>query len=361
MAQFRQRAGAACVLAGFVASIDAVLSPSSADEAADAGMRARRMERLMAEQPDRARMNPELPSLVTKGKEVPGVLDVDENGRPKKMNFSVSVSELAQAASKTKLETLPGIVDFWVEGKLESYANVSRVNPTTEGNVGVLYFGNSVKVKPGTMIGAMAQIDRAEERSFKPGAIEAATAEGWMAGPYISTTLAPGVTFDGRTAWGETESGYASEAVPTQLVKGKLTASKDIEGWKFAPSVGVTYLQDGMKPYQSGDGTVAVAKPTPGRVDVVPELSRRFATSSNSYIEPKLAVGGFLAFDDPNRLAPGGEADLRLKAEAGVALGEAEGSSLQATGGVETAGDETAPSNWTGKLQLNVPLGRPGE
>ncbi len=53
----------------------------------------------------------------------------------------------------------------------------------------------------------------------------------------------------------------------------------------------------------------------------------------------------------------GSEADLHLKAEAGVALGVKDGSRLEATGGVESAGT-TAPETWTGRLQLNVPLGK---
>jgi hypothetical protein len=48
---------------------------------------------------------------------------------------------------------------------------------------------------------------------------------------------------------------------------------------------------------------------------------------------------------------------MHLKAEAGVAVGVKEGSSLQATGGVESPAT-AAPETWTGRLQLNVPLGK---
>lgn len=48
---------------------------------------------------------------------------------------------------------------------------------------------------------------------------------------------------------------------------------------------------------------------------------------------------------------------VHLKAEAGVAVGVKDGSSLQATGGVES-GTAAIPENWTGRLQLNVPLGK---
>jgi hypothetical protein len=73
------------------------------------------------------------------------------------------------------------------------------------------------------------------------------------------------------------------------------------------------------------------------------------------------AVGGFVGFDEFSALkattvTTGNAADMHLKAEAGVALGVKEGSSLQATGGVESASSAT-PETWTGRLQLKVPLG----
>jgi hypothetical protein len=50
--------------------------------------------------------------------------------------------------------------------------------------------------------------------------------------------------------------------------------------------------------------------------------------------------------------------DMQLKAEAGVAYGVKDGSSLQATGGVESGTTSATPQNWSGRLQLNVPLGK---
>jgi hypothetical protein len=47
---------------------------------------------------------------------------------------------------------------------------------------------------------------------------------------------------------------------------------------------------------------------------------------------------------------------MHSKAEAGVALDVKGGSSLQATGGVESASSAT-PETWTGRLQFKVPLG----
>ena len=61
--------------------------------------------------------------------------------------------------------------------------------------------------------------------------------------------------------------------------------------------------------------------------------------------------------DDQLHFLSGRDADLHMKAEAGLAVGVKEGSRLEATGGVESSAT-TAPENWTGRLQLNVPLGK---
>ncbi len=92
----------------------------------------------------------------------------------------------------------------------------------------------------------------------------------------------------------------------------------------------------------------------------VPEVKRRFDLNSKTYVEPRVAAGGFLSFDDMSRLAPGGLAsstgDLHWKAEAGIAWGVKDSMNLEAVGGVETGGD-SAQDNWSGKFKLNVPLG----
>jgi len=146
-------------------------------------------------------------------------------------------------------------------------------------------------------------------------------------------------------------------AAERQLVRAKLTGTRQIEGWKVAPSLGLVYLEDAVRDGESGETKAAGT----GRVEFLPEVSRRFKVDSDTFVEPRAAVGGFVGFDDLSALEPmvmtSSEADLHLKAEAGVAVGVKDGSSLQATGGVESSGT-TTPETWTGRLQLNVPLGK---
>jgi hypothetical protein len=130
-----------------------------------------------------------------------------------------------------------------------------------------------------------------------------------------------------------------------------------VEGWSVAPSIGLVYVEDAVRDAATGETKAAGT----GKVEVLPEVSRKFAVDGETFIEPRAALGAFVGFDDLSALNPAVSTALptqvQLKAEAGVALGVKDGSTLQATGGVES-GTATTPENWSGRLQFNVPLGK---
>jgi hypothetical protein len=131
-----------------------------------------------------------------------------------------------------------------------------------------------------------------------------------------------------------------------------------VSGWKVAPSVGVVFIEDAVR--DSGTGATKAAGT--GKVEVLPEVSKRFAVDDATFIEPRAAVGAFVGFDNWQALNPAVTSvqptDVNLKAEAGVAYGVKDGSSVSATGGVESGTAAAATQNWTGRLQFNVPLGK---
>jgi hypothetical protein len=283
-----------------------------------------------------------------------------DDGRAKDVEFSVSLSEIAAATNGSK-KPQPGLVDFWLEGRMQNYEETSLGAGATGGNLGVLYFGTRSMVGPDIMLGALAQVDRGVE-SYEYDTPTMA-AKGWMFGPYMSMKVASGVTFDGRAAWGETENAVASSEIDDsltarRLVRGKLTGTRDVSGWKVAPSVGVVFIEDAVR--DSGTGATKAAGT--GKVEVLPEISKRFAVDDATFIEPRAAVGAFVGFDNWQALNPAVTAvqptDVNLKAEAGVAYGVKDGSSVAATGGVESGTTSAATQNWTGRLQFNVPLGK---
>ena len=244
---------------------------------------------------------------------------------------------------------------------MQNYESTALDTGTRDGNLGVVYLGTRSMVGPDIMVGALAQFDRGVETA-KYDSPEVA-AKGWMAGPYVSMKLGSGVVFDGRAAWGETENAVASPDIDNSLtarriVRGKLTGTRDVQGWSVAPSVGLVYVEDAVRDAASGEARAAGT----GKVEVLPEVSKRFAVDDVTFIEPRAAVGAFVGFDDLQAINPAVPSvrptDVQLKAEAGVAYGVKDGSSLSATGGVESGTTTSTPQNWMGRLQLNVPLGK---
>lgn len=311
---------------------------------------ARRKGLLDADAPQRTSVDRTPAPIDDPNKPLGSNVTVDEDGNPTKVEFSVSLSEITAATERSK-KPEPGLIDLWAEGRVHSY----QTGTTDNGNLSVLYLGTSSKIGSDVKVGALAQIDRGNETYDYRGGDMAAT--GWMAGPYMSMRLMPGLVFNSRAAWGTTENnagGFGTrEEVERRLLRGKLTGTHDVAGWQVAPSVGVVYLEDAVR---DGD-TGALKSEGTGKVEVLPQISRRFE-DGDTYIEPKAAVGGFVGFNDLSQLNTSlvTEEELRLKAQAGVTYGIKEGSSVTATGGLESAG-VAQPESFTGRLQFNMPLG----
>jgi hypothetical protein len=314
---------------------------------------ARRRARIIAQEPDRVRIDrPDTPPppAPTDASEM-----IDADGTLKPSSFTVSLGELA-AATTFGNSNGPRLVDFWVQGRYEPYA--TALGPG-DGALSTVFLGSDYKLGPDIMIGALAQFDRMDEAD-RPG--NQVAASGWMAGPYMSVRFGPGVFFDGRAAWGLADSGVTGIGIDTaapdrKMVSGRLRGSRALGAWTLAPSVGLSYVEDGVAA-QSEDAGKAALPAGQGRIEVLPEVKRRFQMDSKSYIEPRAAVGAFMNFDDLANMHLGhaeGE-DLRMKAEAGVAVGLDDGMNLEAKTGVESGG-ASAAETWSGRLQLNMPLG----
>ncbi len=330
---------------------------SVARAAADRALLDRRKAFLTSRDPDRIRIDrPATP---------PKPIDLENQTSgdgeiPREITTSISMSELA-AAMKVGGKHEPGILDFWFEGRHLTYDTLDMNARRADGSYSVMYFGSKYMLGPDIMLGYLAQFDQTDEGSrYGTGT----SASGWMAGPYMSVRFGPGVIFDGRAAWGVAESlpnGVAIDTTPADrsLVRGTLRGNRQIGGWTVAPSVGMSYVQDTPAFQEAAlqDGGTAQPSGT-GRLDVLPEVKRRFELDSTSFVEPRIAAGGFVPFDDVSHLGSVAQSpDLRWKAEAGVAYGVKDSMNIQASGGVETGGP-SAVDTWSGRLQLNMPLGK---
>jgi hypothetical protein len=327
--------------------------------AARSAFSARRMDFLRSKEPARIRIDqPDGPApgaAPPQTQSQPGGTNLVDGDKPKPAAVSVSLSDIAAAANPgAKRE--PSIVDFWIEGRYEPYETAAGEN---DGSLGMVYVGSKYKLGPDILVGGLAQFDHAEE---KAGWTDVSSG-GWMAGPFMSVRFGPGVIFDGRVAWGAYESGVAGVSLESdtgnrRLLSGKLRGARQVGSWTLAPSVGLSYVEE--KATATRESEPAATAPPQGRIEVLPELKRRFDVGGDTYVEPRAAVGAFYSFDDISKMAPAPGApldDIHAKAEAGVAVGVKDGVNVEAKGGVET-GAKSEPDNWTGRLQLNMPLGK---
>jgi hypothetical protein len=316
----------------------------------------RRKAFLAGRDPDRIRID----RPPTQAKAIDSLTPSTTDGAPpREVTASISLSELT-AAMTPGSKPQPSILDFWFEGRHTTYDTVDLDARQNDGNFSVMYFGSHYMLGPDIMLGYLAQFDQADEVSRYSGGV---SASGWMAGPYMSVRFGHGIVFDGRASWGTAQDLPTGTMVDTtstnrSLVRGTLRGTREVAGWTVTPSVGLSYVEDTtLEATAYSDGAPAGT----GRLDVLPEVKRRYNLNSEAYVEPRVAAGGFLSFDDISRVAPGGlsasDPDLRWKAEAGVAVGVKDSMNLQATGGVESGG-ATAEDTWSGKLQLSVPFNK---
>ena len=86
---------------------------STYTEAANAAFLERRKALLNERDPDRLRIDRAATPIANADKPLSSTVAVDDDGRPKDVEFSVSVSEIAAAANGNKVAE-PGIIDFWL-------------------------------------------------------------------------------------------------------------------------------------------------------------------------------------------------------------------------------------------------------
>jgi hypothetical protein len=225
--------------------------------------------------------------------------------------------------------------------------------PDAKGDAGptASNLGVKLKVAPPIMFGVLAEFDRPAETS--PGSRPVAE-QSWLAAATSSVQVLPGLSLDTRTAWGASEFD-TSHLGPRRLVDVRLSQKDVLGAWRFSPSVGVNYVEERRVaalaiPDMQGNQTTGS-----GRVDVRPELAYRFDLQNSMFIEPKAMIGGFWDIGAPSVAGADARAQMRMKGEASVTIGNTQGGKVEIGGAVEE-GAEHAPDVWSGRLQLSVPL-----
>jgi hypothetical protein len=247
--------------------------------------------------------------------------------------------------------TGPHIKLQWLE---QRYRGAGHEGPQVDARASGIEIGMNYTLKSAITVGALAQVNPAEEVLL--GAQRSLIDQGWMAGPFTTIQLAPGLILDARAAWGEGQRGpddAAAAAAQRRLIAARLANAQSFGDWRFTPSVNLNYLQETAPGPEAAADAHALAA---GRLDMGPEIVYHTELTPSAFIEPRVVVGGFWNLDSLAEPAGGqGPADMRLRAEAGVTIGIHNGPKLQALGALEE-GDEAVPDTWSGRLQFNVPL-----
>jgi hypothetical protein len=126
---------------------------STQTEAANAAFLQRRQAVLNERDPDRLRIDRAPTPIANPDKPLSSNVSVGDDGRAKGVEFSVSLSEITAAAQGNK-KVDPGIMDFWLEGRMQNYESGGL---DSGGNLGVLYLGTRSMLSPSSTVASRAR------------------------------------------------------------------------------------------------------------------------------------------------------------------------------------------------------------
>jgi outer membrane autotransporter protein len=320
-----------------------------AAEKADEATRAylfRRMDRLLADGPDRARLlrkradrgYPNSPvdftgsggsgsgMNVTFGTSLQQVLAYNAGDTARKLERSNGRTTYSDIAAARRLssggsgadlpvpvyeEVAPAYTpppasrfDVWIEGHYTNYDSDSG-----DGDFGVVYVGADWLFNENWLIGLLAQFDGMSQTQDSDSDISDIDGRGWMVGPYISGEVVKNIFFDARVAWGQSDNDVTVDVlgVPFSgdfdtdrwLAQAALTGNWSRGNWRVTPLAKVGYIEEKRKTFDVDDGMGATATVdgttlSLGRLTVGPEFAYRFFRGSWT-IEPQL--GTYLLWD----------------------------------------------------------------
>ena len=247
----------------------------------------------------------------------------------------------------------------------ESLGGINR-----DGGFNILYVGGDYVIRPGLLIGALAQIDRTVEDIKNPDLMGKISGAGWMAGPYAGAKLSDHLYFDARAAWGKSSNslwlqdsivGYRTGAFNTDrwLATTGLTGNYQFGLFRVSPQIELAYGSESADAYKTSlNQSVDKVSATIGRMSFGPEFGYTSHLDNGVTVEPQFSVKGIWNFDDaPIALSTGTvrAAPLRAEVETGIMIKMPSGFSVRASGSYDGIGDKNLEV-WTTKGWINFPL-----
>jgi uncharacterized repeat protein (TIGR01451 family) len=255
--------------------------------------------------------------------------------------------------------------DLWLEGNFTTYDS-----DYGDGSFAVGYIGADRMVNDRLLVGLLGQFDWMSQDEDSDNV----EGWGWMVGPYVSAELVDNLLFDARFAWGQSYNDVTVNlsGIPfggdfdteRWLASARLSGNLTNGNWRVTPEVEVAYMEEKRKTFDVFDGggtmTTTIDSETLalGRLTAGPEIAYRFVHGDIT-IEPQFAmrlIWDFLAQGDEISGTPIYDDSPRGAVEFGVAFRNANGVAARISGkydGIGTGGglDAFSVSGW-----LNFPF-----
>lgn len=237
---------------------------------------------------------------------------------------------------------------------------------SSESSFWVGYFGAHYFVSPDLLVGALAQIDWADETDS--AANSNADGLGWMIGPYMAARLGGQNLFmEARAAWGRSQNDvsplgtYTDEFETSRwLARGRIYGRYNFGEVTVEPSVAVTYFEETQESYtDSLANTIPQQTISQGELRFGPSFERMIALGDGAYLTPKFGVTGVYNFGISNGASSQGFAlgdeVLRARVDGGLAFVNALGWSLLLEAYFDGIGADDYDA-WGGKARLTIPV-----
>ena len=278
-----------------------------------------------------------------------------QQGAPHAFGYAAPSEESAPAQSPAQRRGF----DIW--GQLHGARNNANDSETTvwAGYLGAHYF-----VNPNLLVGAMAQVDWAEQSNDRHGT--STDGLGWMAGPYVAAKH-PGfdLYFDARAAWGQSDNDISAKVATGSFETDRWLVSATISGkmrkdrWMISPAVSLFYFEEVQNASTDSLSNVIGAQTfSQGELRFGPKISYGLDLENGWTVIPSFAAKGLWSFASEIGSSQKGiinDGDLRARLDAGFDIRRVDGIKFQLDGFYDGIG-QTNYETYGGKARLIIPI-----
>lgn len=214
--------------------------------------------------------------------------------------------------------------------------------------------GAAMRINENVRLGASA--DLLEERPGEAGT-DGARQAGYLAGPNIGVTLAPGLSLEAYTAWGEEHTSNTSTSTidSEQIVRRTgVNAQIEVGRVKLMPRAAYVHEETTTTSAPDSDLQSETEGVVSSRLEINPEIRRPFELEDGKVIEPFINFRSSLGLEGAHTPDTSATAPVD-KVGIGLSLSSPDNYKVEATTDVEKLGDKDTPGI-DSRLKLTVPL-----